>query len=205
MIAAAARAGIGRVVKLSVFRADETVSAADRPPAPARGARPAGLRTPAHRAAAGVLHAEPVRDGAERRDRHRRSGRAGGDDRRPRHRRGRRGRADHRAGLRPDLHPHRTRGGVVRPGGRGDRPSRPAEPSATFASPARSCPSGCALSGPSRGSPTTWARCRACSPTGYEDVVTADLGSLIGEAATTLDRFVGDFAARFAPDPAVAG
>ena len=40
---------------------------------------------------------------------------------------------------------------------------------------------------------------------GYEDVVTADLGSLVGEAATTLDRFVGDFAARFAPDPAIAG
>ena len=64
VIAAAARAGIGRVVKLSVFRADETLPAADRPPAPAGGTGPAGLRTPAHRAAAGVLHAEPVRDGA---------------------------------------------------------------------------------------------------------------------------------------------
>ena len=40
---------------------------------------------------------------------------------------------------------------------------------------------------------------------GYEDVVTADLSSFVGQAGTTVDRFVADFAARFAPDPAVAG
>jgi hypothetical protein len=38
---------------------------------------------------------------------------------------------------------------------------------------------------------------------GYEDVVTSDLSSLTGVAATPLDRFVSDFSARFTPDSAV--
>src|SRR4051794_3341862 len=40
---------------------------------------------------------------------------------------------------------------------------------------------------------------------GYEDVITSDLSSLTGVAATPLDRFVSDFSARFAPDSAVPG
>jgi uncharacterized protein YbjT (DUF2867 family) len=38
---------------------------------------------------------------------------------------------------------------------------------------------------------------------GYEDVVTTDLLSLTGVAATPFERFVSDFSARFAIDPAV--
>ena len=38
---------------------------------------------------------------------------------------------------------------------------------------------------------------------GYEDVLTSDLSSLTGVAATPFDRFVSDFSARFALDPAV--
>jgi uncharacterized protein YbjT (DUF2867 family) len=37
---------------------------------------------------------------------------------------------------------------------------------------------------------------------GYEDVLTSDLSSLTGVAATAFDRFVSDFSARFALDPA---
>lgn len=37
---------------------------------------------------------------------------------------------------------------------------------------------------------------------GYEDVLTSDLSSLTGVAATPFDRFVSDFSARFALDPA---
>ena len=40
---------------------------------------------------------------------------------------------------------------------------------------------------------------------GYENVVTSDLNSLTGVAATPLDRFVNDFSTRFALDSAVPG
>ena len=40
---------------------------------------------------------------------------------------------------------------------------------------------------------------------GYEDVVTTDVSSLAGVAATPFDRFVSDFSARFALDSAVPG
>ena len=40
---------------------------------------------------------------------------------------------------------------------------------------------------------------------GYEDVVTDEVSSLTGAAATPFARFATDFTARFAPTPAVAG
>jgi hypothetical protein len=40
---------------------------------------------------------------------------------------------------------------------------------------------------------------------GYEDVVTSDLLSLTGVAATPLDRFVSDFSARIDLDSADSG
>ena len=61
VIGAAARTGVGQLVKLSVFRADEQ--------SPLQVARQHGSCR--HHPAAGVLHAEPTRHGPRRRDRHR--------------------------------------------------------------------------------------------------------------------------------------
>ena len=58
--------------------------------------------------------------------------------------------------------------------------------------------------GPNRGSPPTWAL-HGMLADGYEDVVTAEV-ELPDRCAGHPPRPVrGDFTARFAPDPAIAG